>query len=593
MRPANAHIVWAEVLVDGLVAAGIRDAVVSPGSRSTPLALAIARSPGLRTTVVLDERVAAFVALGQARVTGRPSLLVCTSGSAGAHYLPAIVEASEANLPLLVLTADRPVALQERQAAQTMAQSNLFGLHARAFLELGTPCTEPSALRGLLDLAALAVARALDPRPGPVYLNARFAKPLEPQPETEADANLRRLATTLTERGVPAFIPPSRVADLRAIRALADWVGQAGRGVILAGPAPLDQVTLRGPVRALSERLGFPLLAEATSQLRFAAARPPAAIDFVDLLSPGSSLLPGGVPEVVIQLGRPVTSAGWTRWLEQGPQVRRAVLTGHGWNDPYGAATVILPGDPGASVAALLDALGPGSPVEPAWWSSWRHADAACRAAAFAVASESASGGWLTETDVARELLSATVGGLLMVANSLAAREVDLVPGDSAPGVGVLSQRGVNGIDGTVSGAVGAALAAGVPLAVLVGDLAFQHDLGGLAVAAQVTNPLPVVVLDNQGGRLFEQLPLATAGVGAATLRDLFQTPQRLDLAAAARAFGVASVAVTRQVELQSALASAFSHPGATVVVARISGPGPRERRTDLMSRACAVLEAG
>ena len=196
---SNLHIVWGELLLDALAEAGVRQVVVSPGSRSTPLVLAAARHPRLTTTVVIDERCAAFVALGQGRASGRPSVVICTSGTAGAHHLPAVVEASEAAIPMLLLTADRPPELQGRGALQTIRQAGLYGHFVRATWELGLPDPHPQALAGVRATAALAVHATLDPRPGPVHLNAPFRTPLEPQPRDASDAELEHLVAALGE----------------------------------------------------------------------------------------------------------------------------------------------------------------------------------------------------------------------------------------------------------------------------------------------------------------------------------------------------------------------------------------------------------
>lgn len=590
MTAANLHLRWAELVVDGLVAAGVRDAVVSPGSRSTPLVLALAGRPELGVTVLVDERVAGFFALGQARATGRPSVLVCTSGTAGAHYLPAVLEADEAGVPLVVVTADRPPELHHRQAAQTTVQSDLFWGHVRLFHDLGTPSPDREALAGARVTAALAVARALGPSPGPVHLNAPFRKPLEAVADTPEDGLLAEVVGELRSRPLPRVWAAAATPDPAPVRALAAAVRAVPRGVIIAGPAPLDASAAVQAVEGLAERLGYPILAETTSQLRRLPGGSGAAhVELLDLLAPDPRVQHPGEPGLVLSLGRPLTSATWQRFFEGQPRARRWALGGEGWPDPWGGAAGIVSGDPARVVEALLAELGPGDPGDPAWASEWLVAGRRVREAVASWLADEREAGLLSELGAARAVTAALPpGALLAVGNSLAVREVDLAP-PPGPGVGVLHQRGVAGIDGLVSGAAGAAAASGRPTVLLLGDLAALHDVGGLAAARLVRTPLVIVVLANRGGRLFELLPLATGGLDEAAVERLFITPADVRLAAAAAAFGVPASRAATAGELETALHEALRRPGATVVEAVISGPGPGVRWRALRERARAA----
>jgi len=585
---ANLHLRWAELLVDALVAAGVREAVVSPGSRSTPLVLALAGRPELRLDVLVDERVAGFFALGEARATGRPPVLVCTSGSAGAHYLPAVLEADEAGVPLVVLTADRPPELLHRQAAQTTVQRDFFGGHARLFHDVGLPSQSEAALAGVRVAAALAVARALGPRPGPVHLNVPFGKPLEAVPENAEDAGLAALVRDLRSRALPRVLAGAAGADAGAVRALAAAVRAEPRGVILAGPAPLGGTVAAAVVEALAARLGYPILAETTSQHRRRAASAAPRVELVDLLAPDPRVQRPGAPGLVLQLGRPVTSAAWQRFFEGQPP-GRWVLGGDGWADPWGGAAAIVPGDITRLLEALLAELGPGGPAQPDWAAGWSAADLRVRDAVGQWLSEEGAAGHFSELAAVRAVMAALPpDALLVVGNSLAVREVDLTP-PPGNGVGVVHQRGVAGIDGLISGAAGAAVGSGRPTVALLGDLAALHDLGGLAAAGLLRAPLVLVVLANRGGRLFELLPLAAGPLEASAVERLFLTPVDVRLADAAAAFGLPALQARTTEELAAAVSQALGQAKATVVEAVMSGPGPGVRWRALRERARAA----
>ncbi len=574
----NLH--WARRLVAGLVGAGVRRAVISPGSRSTPLALAAASAPELTVDVLPDERTAAFFALGQARATCRPSVLICTSGTGGAHYLPAVVEASQATLPMVVLTADRPPELHERGALQTTAQMGLFGTHVRAALDLGAPVDEERALAGVERTAAVAVARSLDPRPGPVHLNAPFRTPLEPAslpPEPEPGPP------------PPRFFPARRVPPAEAVQALAQVCREARRGVILAGPLKLGEGLALAPALALSRRLGFPLLAEAASQLRFAGAGQ-GVIGLFELLAPplaGPSLR----PDLVLQLGAFPTSMRWGKWLASEDACPRWVVVAHGWADPADRAAGVVVGDVDLALGALVRALGDGHPADPRWAERWRRAEEVVRAVLAEAEAQEAAAGCLSESGAVRAVLAAVPpGGLVAVANSLAIREVDLACPPELARVGVLAQRGASGIDGTISAAAGAASVAPSPVTAVLGDLAFLHDVGGLATCRHARQPLVLVVLANEGGRIFELLPLADGRLPRRVVDELFVAGQPVRLAEVAAGFGVPYRLAATGPELKLAVREAHRGGGVSLIEARISGVGVRERREALQAAVAARL---
>ena len=509
-EPDNLNALFARALVDELCAAGAREAVISPGSRSTPLVLACAEEKRMKLRVVLDERSAAFVALGAAKATGRPALALATSGTAGAHFFPAILEAEAARVPLVALTADRPLELHGFGAPQTMDQQHLFGTHVRFFADLGAPEPLEARLRHLRAVAALACSRALGPPRGPVHLNVPYREPL-----SGADGAL----PALRDRPAPRIATPRLSADDAALDEAAREISARPRGVIVCGPRDADD-DLPDAVRALSRSTGYPILAEAASQVRFR------------------------VPEAVIRFGAGLTSKTLQQWLDASGAYTVLVSDDSALFDPAHAASLVLAGDAVATAFALADRV-----VRPAG-ASLPFADADQRArsgleAAFAREEEP------SEPAVARELLAALpAGSQLFVSSSMPVRDVDAWAGRAAA-VRVLANRGVNGIDGIVASALGAALATSRRTAVLLGDLALLHDLGGLVAAARLGAELTLVVVDNDGGGIFSFLPIASQ---TPRFEELFGTPHGLDLARAAALAGARLHSPRTLPELRAAL---------------------------------------
>ncbi len=583
MTGSNLHLAWARYFLRSLVSSGVTDIVLSPGSRSTPLALAAAAETGLVTHVVIDERVAGFFALGQARLTGRPSVLVCTSGSAGAHYLPAVIEASLGHVPLLAVTADRPWEAQDCASPQTIDQTALLGVYVRHRAELGLPDGSPEALRAVARIAAQAVYRTTSPDPGPVHINARFRKPLEPVDVLTPEPWEPMLAT-LIARGAPRVYPPTRVPPADAVEALTVACLGARRGLIACGPAPAvgDLAATRAGVFALAHATGFPLFAETTSQVRFCpAVDGVTACSGLDTALWDRALWADNAPDLVIELGAPLTSATWTRYLSTHPTVPRWVVSPFGWNDPMGDATAMVFADPGALCAAVADTLHARRPIPPA--SPWTMGLAAADAQTWSIVRAETDGPTLTEGVIAARVVAALPsGGVLCVGNSMPVRDLDTYAPAGGPALRVIHQRGASGIDGLVAGAAGARSVSDAPVVVLLGDVSFQHDLGGLAVAQSVQAPFVIVVVQNHGGRIFQQLPLADRPEVREVIERLFVTPQRLDIPHAAGMFRVGYARVDTVDGLQKSLSTALATVGCTVIEAIVPPTDATQRRAAL-----------
>ena len=553
---ATVQATFAATLVDEWIRGGVTDAVVAPGSRSTPLALALAARPELRLHVRLDERSAGFYALGLALASGRPSVICVTSGTAAAELHPAVVEAHHAGVPVIVCTADRPPELQAVGAPQTIDQSDLFGPAVRWALAPGV--AESGQGRVWRSIGARAVAECRDgPRgPGPVHLNLAFRDPLvgSPGPLPEGRPG-----------GRPWHQVGSPTLTVEARPTVTGWVGRPGVIVAGGGAGPA------GDVLGLAHRLGWPVLADPRSGCRLARSGVVGAAESVLRVPEVRRALR---PEVVLVLGQAWAGRAVASLVDE--------AAGHGaevvaldpawrWADPDRVVGRIERIDPGPwlrSAGALVPDDGPVATRD--WLAQWTAAETAAQSALERVLEADAAerGGRLSEPGVARDLLG-MVGSqtLVVTASSMPVRDLEWfsAPLDHPPRV--LANRGANGIDGVTSTARGVAAAAGAPPVVaLLGDLAFLHDVSALVEGAE---PLPgrctLVVLDNGGGGIFSFLPQAGT-LDTRRFEALFATPQAPSVAAVAAGFGWPVAEVGTGPELASALGEAVARPGLSVV---------------------------
>ncbi|HET7545097.1 MAG TPA: 2-succinyl-5-enolpyruvyl-6-hydroxy-3-cyclohexene-1-carboxylic-acid synthase [Polyangiaceae bacterium] len=582
---------WSRLLLGSLARAGVENVVISPGSRSTPFAWAALNEPKLRCHSVLDERVAAFFALGQARVSGRPSLLLCTSGTAAANYYPALIEASLAQLPILVLTADRPLELQHSGAPQTIDQIKLFADTARAFFELGTPDASPSALQGVVRSVAHAVHASQHGKPGPVHLNARARKPLEPLPAEDAPTRaLKERVDELLARGPTLTSAVLRQAD---VSRLARACAETARGLILAGPEAAHRPEAAQALARLAEITGFPLLCEATSQARFQSELAPSVlrIDAFEWLLRSPSLRARLAPDLLLNFGGTPTSSAYERWLGGGFGGQRFVIAEHGFPDPHGLASELISAATDSAAHDTVRHLQHSRLRQEAererfrhdWREANRHAWVAVEQELSRVSSQ------LSEACAVREVLDHLPEPCqLVLGNSLPIREVDAYVPSRARALSVLCQRGANGIDGLISGAAGAASLRREATVLLLGDVSFMHDLGGLAVAREASGPFVIVVIDNGGGRIFEQLPIFERLEGHAESSRFWLTPPAVELSHAALLFGYRYAKISERASIASALRDATSEPGVSVLHIVVEGSSARESE----ARVQSVLEA-
>ena len=588
MEQADISLACAAALVEGLVAGGVTHASLSPGSRSTPLALALARDPRVQVHVHLDERSGAFFALGIAKATGHPVIVVTTSGTAAAELLPAVVEASQSRMPLVLLTADRPPRMRGTGANQTIVQPGLFGEYVRASIDLPVPSTEGQEAWWRQATREAFEAMAADP-PGPVHLNCPFEEPLTPSEDVALQA----------PGGERYEWPPRPDAalDPDEIDRLAGLVSGA-RGAIVVGSWPGQ---LSGIDGVWSEMLGWPIVAEPISGSR----------------RPGSSLAAGQVliasvwaktqaPEVVIQFGAAPTTRATQAFVASADKV----VVADRWHldtDPERLGSWRLAVDPDALGGMLgrhpltqtgigVTLTGAHTPeeigelwrgrIDPApdeWRQSWIDADRVAR-----TAMDDMMDGWDEpfEPRVARDVAAwAPNGEVLFVGNSTPVRDLDLAmaPRD---GIRVLANRGASGIDGLVSTALGVAAADRGSTVALLGDLSFLHDAGAVLWNASRDFQLTIVVVNNKGGHVFSLLPQRTLPEH----RELFVTPHSIDIGGLCGVAGAGHERVERASKLWPALDRAAGAGGLNVVEIIVDAELGLRRRAELRDAVDAAL---
>lgn len=597
------NVAWAGTLIRALVAGGVRHAVLSPGSRNTPLVIAmdaiagepenLKDKPPFTLHTVLDEREAGFFALGLARTSESPVVLSCTSGSAGAHWLPAVMEASESRIPLIAITADRPTELQGFGAPQTIDQSHLLRPYVRRYRDFSEPSAD-RPLRWLEAAAAQALDAAMGCPAGPVHLNMPFRKPLWTADDTVPPPP-KRTRTVLR--------PTPRIAEYELIE-LSARISTSPRGVVVAGPmdlaghqnnsanAPLNIVQVE-QIGRLAEALGWPLIAEPASQLRFGGS---GAIATADAMLRDPEVAEALAPDFILRFGRVPTSKSVTQWLERYGDERSVLVDPAGaWEDPTWTVDTVVAMEPGEFCKAMLERMhGPvyrlmqERQIDARWLACWKAADEAASAALVTTTE-----GQLSEGAVARRVAEAVpADGVLHMASSMPIRDLDGFAPAREADIYVASNRGVNGIDGVIATVLGEATGRdwlekvtgkNTTVLALCGDLSFLHSVSGLALAHTVTTPTVFVVVDNSGGGIFGILPIANH----TTFERHFITPQEATIPALCAGYKVPCLPIHTQSELTTTLAEALKTPGVTVLHVQV------DRAESLAIRRSAQKSAG
>jgi 2-succinyl-5-enolpyruvyl-6-hydroxy-3-cyclohexene-1-carboxylate synthase len=585
--------------VDELVRAGVRHFCVCPGSRSTPLALTIARHPAAKLWMHLDERSAAFFGLGLAKTLREPIVLVCTSGTAAANFMPAVVEAFYARIPLVVLTADRPHELRDAGAPQTINQINLFGAHVKWFVDLAEPDAAREMLRYTRTVATRAVALAQRGPAGPVHINCPYREPLLPDPVAPASPEARPDA-----RPYVAVSAGARAPDHALVAALATELSAVQRGLIICGPQP--DPALADALTRLASALGYPILADPLSGLRNGLHDRVLVLDCYDAFLRDAAWVERFAPQAVLRFGAMPVSKPLLLYLQRHSSCRMIVVDGDGgWNEPTLLASDMVHADARLLSEALVAALShrehrehrdpdgespisvlsvPSVAEQSAWAGAWQAADRSARAA---IAAHLETLDELFEGKVFAELAALLPDGALLYAgNSMPIRDLDTFFPGGERAIRLLANRGANGIDGVVSSALGAAAAELRPTVLVIGDLSFYHDSNGLLAAMQHHLNLTIVLLNNDGGGIFSFLPQAG---DPEHFETLFGTPHGLDFRPLAQMYGAHYERVKSWETFRAAIQRGLERGGLHIVEV----PTERNRNVTLHREIWRTVSAG
>ena len=586
MSAPNRNVLWGRALVDELARGGVEAVVVSPGSRSTPLVTAVEEHDDLHVFSVLDERSAAYFALGRARRTGEVTPLICTSGTAAANYHPAVIEADRGRVPLLLLTADRPPELRDSGANQTVDQEKLYGDAVRWYADLPEPEADERTLRSLRTTVGRALAEATGTPSGPVHLNCPFRKPLEPTPVPgDVPADLDPLAVAGRDGGRPvvtttAGVPQLDRADLgRVAEALS-----VERGLIVAGPADPPGVDAQA-LAALAHATGFPIVADPLSGLRFGGhTRVTTTVGGYDGYLDPRVTDDWPDPEVVLRIGASPTSKRLRNYLAR-VDARGFVVDPAGeWREASFRATDLLVADPSRLAARLAEVVSGAG--DPDWRERWAAADRTHRDVV-AGATDDGAGGYFEGAILADVADLAPEPATLVVSNSNPVRDADRYMAPTDAGYTVLGNRGASGIDGVVSTALGAGSATTDHLTLVIGDLAYYHDGNGLLSARRCDVDATVVLIENGGGGIFHRLPIESFDP---PFTEAFRTPHGLDFEPTADLYDLGYAAVEDRAGFRDAYAESVASDGTDVIDVRTDGESSQRTRERLVEETVAEL---
>jgi 2-succinyl-5-enolpyruvyl-6-hydroxy-3-cyclohexene-1-carboxylate synthase len=577
MTAPNRNTLWGKLLAAELAAAGLEAACISPGSRSTPLTVAFADHPDVTVYSHLDERSGAFFALGRGRRTGCPTAVVCTSGTAAANFHPAVLEASEGRVPLLVLTADRPPDLQDSGANQTTDQEKLYGDAVRWYRTLPEPEAEARKLRSLRVTAARAVGEATGTPAGPVHLDVPFRKPLEPTPvEGEVPADPDPGTERALEGRDGPFVATMRghlEPDGEDVTRLAGAIGGADRGLVVAGPAD-PPVPDAGALARFLEATGFPVLADPLSGYRFGEHVPSLPV------CGGYDSYLDGVdwpdPEFVVRVGASPTSKVLRKYLAATGARQVVVDPAGGWREAEFTATDLVVAEPTALFDRLAEAITEGGTA------AWRERFEAAERRYWSLVADACTEEFFEGAVLHEVVRSVPDPTTLVVSNSMPVRDLDRFGRPRTAAVTALGNRGVSGIDGVTSTALGAGSATTDPLVFVTGDLAYYHDMNGLLATLRCGVDATVVLVNNDGGGIFHKLPISEFDP---PFTEQFRTPHGLDFEPTGDLYEFAFSGVESREELAEAVSESTGTAGTRVLEVHTDGEASHRYRERLHER--------
>ena len=541
--------------IDELLRSGVRHFCVSPGSRSTPLALTIARQDEARLWVHIDERSGAFFGLGIAKLLREPVALLCTSGTAAANFLPAVVEAFYANVPLIVLTADRPHELRDFGANQTIDQVRLYGGHVKWFVDLPEPEESDDLVRYVRAIASRAAATARTSPAGPVHLNWPFREPLVPIPGFEPATPDERP----DNRPYTSVAQGCRSLDAYHLDSLHELIASSQRGLIVCGPQ--DDPSFPDSVLRLARAIGYPVLADPLSGVRCGPRDRSLVLDSYDTFLRNNALVERLSPDAVLRFGPIPTSKPLVQYLEHHRSCRQISIDAAGWHDPGQIVSDQVRSEPRLFCDQLVALRMTSARVTTEWTEQWLESD---RLAREAIATQLAE---IEETfegkvfHVLADLLPD--GGVLFAGNSMPVRDMDAFFPANDRDVRFLANRGAGGIDGVVSSALGAGAVSAGPLVLVIGDLSFFHDSNGLLAAKQYDLDATIILVNNDGGGIFSFLHQADQ---QEHFESLFGTPHGLDPHPVAELYGAEFESVASWGEFRRAAKTSISRKGLSII---------------------------
>ncbi|MBA2871860.1 2-succinyl-5-enolpyruvyl-6-hydroxy-3-cyclohexene-1-carboxylate synthase [Anoxybacillus calidus] len=549
----NDHLtLYVSAFVDELTKVGITDVIVSPGSRSTPFAIVMAEHPDIKVHMNIDERSAAFFALGMAKAKRKPVALLCTSGTAVANYLPAVVEAYYARVPLIVLTADRPHELRDVGAPQAIDQLNIYGKHAKWFVEMALPEGSKEMLRYARTIAARAAATAMTAPAGPVHLNFPLREPLVPNVTEQTWAQI--------ERKEPSYIQVSigkRTLELEQFQFIYERLDGIEKGLIICGE--IDKPHFAEAVVKLAEALNYPILADPLSHLRSGTHSKECIVESYDAILKTEAAMRTLMPEVIIRFGAMPVSKPLTLMLKNNPAIQQIVVDGDGgWREPTLNASYMIHCDETDFCNRLVELAQP-KKKQSHWAKLWQDVNKMAKTALLEAGKDEEMFEGKVFIELAQLLPEKSI---LFVGNSMPIRDADTFFMATDKNIRVMANRGANGIDGVVSSALGASVT-GDPLVLVIGDLSFYHDLNGLLAAKLHQLNATIIVINNNGGGIFSFLPQAKQ---EKHFESLFGTPTNLQFEHVVRMYDGNYTKADSWDKFRESVANSFSTAGLHVI---------------------------
>jgi 2-succinyl-5-enolpyruvyl-6-hydroxy-3-cyclohexene-1-carboxylate synthase len=534
-KKINRNYFWAETFIKELSSIGVRYACISPGSRNTSLTLAVASNKKIKSFVHIDERSSAFFALGIAKATNTPVILLCTSGTATAELYPAIIEAYQQRVPLIVCTADRPPELLNTGANQTINQSNLYKNHIRWFFDVGLPEPIPRRIRHIKAIAKRAVYESMVRSKGPVHLNFPFRKPFEPAIITdEVDSDVIKAAELVLPNKKDLFKENGRnIISEKWFKEIAGYLSKFKKGLIIAGPENYNE-TFHFNCEKLASLLGYPILADGASQLRFGNHKKENILFSFEGFLRSDSFAQKYKPEIILQFGRTVTSKALGEYFEKCSAVRFMINEFGDWFDPANRANASFACKPYLFCEKMIEHLQSKKINRNSgkWFREIKALDEKSLVVKNKVISDSK---FPNECSIIEELINVMPDkSQLMISNSMPIRDFDYFAPTTQKNIAVFNNRGASGIDGITSTALGLAVLEKKRTVLLTGDSAFYYDLNSLLAAKKYKIPLIIILINNNGGGIFEVLPISKYGK---IFNDYFLAPHNLDFSPFVKAF--------------------------------------------------------